>query len=252
MSVSQVLLVFAGSWLIIVGIGWLVVVPALRRSPGGRAVDGLIWNIARLYARLWHRPRFSGREILPATDADHDGLVVVSNHTGAIDPLLIQAGSRFLIRWMMAGDMMSPTLDWLWQDQYVIPVGRDGKDSGPLREAIRHVKAGGAVGIFPEGRITVPPRELRPFLPGVGLVVTRTRAPVLVVWVSGTPDTNKMGEALATRSHARVVFVDLMEFPDERDPTVVTERLRQRIHEASGWPFNEEIIPPGGEPEEGG
>jgi 1-acyl-sn-glycerol-3-phosphate acyltransferase len=250
MSVPQLLLVFAGSWLAVVGIGWLVVGPVLRRSPGGRAVDGLIWNVARVYARLWHRPTYAGREIIPRTDDDHDGLVVISNHTGALDPLLIQAGCRFLIRWMMAGDMMSPALDWLWSPRYVLPVARDGTDSGPLREAIRHVKGGGAIGIFPEGRITVPPRELRPFLPGVGLVVTRTRAPVLVAWVSGTPETNKMGEALATPSHARVEFLEIMEFPDERDPAVITEAIRRRIHEASGWPFNEEVIPPGGAPED--
>jgi len=217
MSVPQTLLVFAGSWLIVTGFGWLIVVPALRRSPGGRAIDGLIWNFSRIYARLWHRPTFHGREILPRSDADHDGLIVISNHTGALDPLLIQAGSRFLIR-------------------------------GPLREAIRHVKDGGAIGIFPEGRITVPPRELRPFLAGVGLIVVRTRVPVLVAWVSGTPETNKMGEALTTPSHARVDFLEMMEFPDERDPAAITERIRRRIHEASGWPFNDEVIPRGEPP----
>ena len=250
MSVPQALLVFVAAWLAVVAVGWLAVVPALARGPASDPVFGALWHGVGFYCRLWHHVRFEGTEILPASDDDHAGLIVVANHTGAVDPLLIQTGCRFMIRWMMAEDMMSSSLDWLWRLYPAIPVARDGTDSGPLREAIRYVKNGGTVGIFPEGRITTPPREIRPFLPGVGLLVSRTKAPVLLVWVSGTPDTNKMGEALASRSDSRVVFIDLVEYPGKRGPAEISEDLRRRIHEVSGWPLNDEILPPGGRVED--
>lgn len=233
-------------WLVIVTAGWVISICFLRQGPGGVALNGLLWYVVKTYLRIMHRPTYRGEDILPENDDAHDGLIVVSNHTGALDPLLIQGRCRFLIRWMMASDMMGAGLDWLWRDEYVIPVDRDGRDSGPLREAIRYVRKGGALGIFPEGRITTPPCEVRPFLPGVGMLVAKSKVPVLLVWVSGTPNTNKMGEALSTRSHAHVEFVELIDFGDERDASVISERLRHHLAEHAGWPLNDEILPPGG------
>ena len=142
---------------------------------------------------------------------------------------------------------MTPDLDWVWRTHDLIAVDRENPDSTSLREAIRHVKGGGAVGIFPEGRITMPPREIRPFLPGAGLIIARSKAPVLLVWVSGTPDTNKMKESLFTRSHAHIEFLGRFDFAGERDPAKIVETLRRAIHDASGWPLNDEVLPPGGE-----
>ncbi|MDY7110388.1 MAG: lysophospholipid acyltransferase family protein [Planctomycetota bacterium] len=249
MSAIEVLLTIAVIWIATISLFRLVVTPRLRRGPGGDAAHGLMWRVLRLYCRLWHRVTYSGSELLPVSDEDHQGLIVVSNHTGSVDPLLIQTGCRFLIRWLMATDTMIPELDWLWRQQQMIPVERQGRDSSALREAIRHVRSGGCIGIFPEGRIAVPPREIRPFLPGVGGLITRTKAPVLLVWVSGTPDTPIMVEALKTRSNAHVHFIDLIDYRDESDPKEITADLRRRIQEASGWPLNDVLAPPGGFPD---
>lgn len=248
MSTPVILLIIAG-WLIAVGLFRWFVVRRLARGPGGDAVKGLIWVTARAYLRLVHRARYTGLEHVPATNQP-GGLVVVSNHTGPIDALLIQAACRFQIRWMMASEMMVPQLDWLWRVYRVIAVARDGSDTGPAREAIRHVREGGVVGIFPEGGIENPPGEIRPFLAGVGLVVARAKAPVLLAWVSGTPECPEMLPALTTPSRARLQFIDVIDFGDERDALVITDRLRSRIAEASGWPTNDEpLIRPRLEPD---
>lgn len=222
---------------------WAVILRWSRTAPGGRPNTAFLWIAVRIYARIMHRPTFTGREHVPPTNAP-GGLVVVSNHTGPIDPLVIQAACRFEIRWMMAADMMLPSLDWLWRQQRPIPVARNGRDTGPAREAIRHVKAGGVVGVFPEGAIVQPRGEVRPFHEGVGLIISRTNAPVLLVWVTGTPESPYMGEALATRSAARVAFLDLVEFDEGADPATVTRTLRERIAAASGWPVNDERLLP--------
>ena len=79
------------------------------------------------------------------------------------------------------------------------------------------------------------------------MIVKKTGAPVLLCWIRGTPDTNDMHEALVTRSHARVTYLGVLDYRAERDPKAIAEDLRRRLHEASGWPLNEEVIPPGGE-----
>jgi 1-acyl-sn-glycerol-3-phosphate acyltransferase len=168
-------------------------------------------------------------------------LIIVSNHTSGVDPLLIQAACRFHIRWMMAADMMIPELDWVLTGRNVIPVARDGRDSTSAREAVRHVRSGGVVGIFPEGRI-VTHGEIRRFHPGVGLIAAKTQAPVLLVCVSGTPETDSMARSFTTPSRARVVFAELVRFKS-RDPIEITEQLRHRLSQIRPWPIHDAAKP---------
>jgi 1-acyl-sn-glycerol-3-phosphate acyltransferase len=134
-------------------------------------------------------------------------------------------------------------LDWLWRQQQVIPVERNGRDTKPLREAIRHTHHGGCLGIFPEGRLVNPPGQVRPFFPGVGVLVARAKKPVLLVWVSGTPRTTDLFKALRTPSRSRVEFIELIDFKGESDAETITQTLRQRIADRSGWPLNDEPQP---------
>jgi 1-acyl-sn-glycerol-3-phosphate acyltransferase len=238
-----VALALAG-WLALVGLFRLTIQRWLASGPSGNAVTGFLWLVVRAYGRLVHRTTYTGLELIPPSNRP-GGLVVVCNHTGPIDPLLVQAACRFEIRWMMAADMMVPELDWFWRRQRMIPVARDGRDTVPAREAIRHVRGGGVIGIFPEGGIVLPREEIRPFHQGVGLVIARTKAPVLLVWVSQTSGESGMGRALVTPSRARVQFVDLLKFPGKSDAAAVTRQLQQRLAEVSGWPINNDpLIPP--------
>jgi 1-acyl-sn-glycerol-3-phosphate acyltransferase len=219
-------------------------VPWLSRGPLGDPATGLMWRFIQLYGRLVHRVRYVGRDRVPAANLPGGGgMLIVSNHTGSADPLLIQAACPFLIRWLMARETMFAALDWLWDRFRMIPVDRDGADLAPVREAIRILREGGVVGIFPEGRIAWPPREVRPFFNGVGLIVARTRAPVLLVWVSGTPSTNDVLPSLLTSSHAQVWFIDRIDFGEESDAADITQSLRQRLALIAGWPLNDEPMP---------
>lgn len=243
MSALSIAILAIVCWIGFIAIIRLAVIPRLSRAMGGDPLSGLLWHILRQYTRLVHRATFHGMESLRNTP-NPGPLLVVSNHTGSVDPLLIQAGCRFRIRWMMASEMMSPKLDWLWRREQPIPVDRNGRDANAAREAIRHLKSGGIVGLFPEGRIVCPPRQIRPFFPGVGLIVVRSKAPVLLVWVSGTPDTTELGKSIFTRSRARVEFIDLIDFSNVHDAHAITQQLRVRLAQASGWPLTDEPQPP--------
>ena len=238
MSAPLAVLVAAAGWIFLVlGFRWLGA-RWLSYGPRAEPVTTLMWLWFRAICRLMHRTTYGGREHLPQTNRP-GGLVVVSNHTGPVDPLLIQSACRFEIRWMMASDMMVPQLNWLWRRQRIIAVARDGRDSAPAREAIRHVRGGGVIGIFPEGGIVQPRGEVRAFHNGVGLIVAKSRAPVLLVWVSQTPESPEMLTALFTPSRSRVEFIDVIRFDRKTDPQTITRTLQQRVSEASGWPVND-------------
>ena len=80
-----------------------------------------------------------------------------------------------------------PILGWLLPKLNVIPVNLDGIDRSALKALIRILGAGGCALVFPEGTRT-PDGALQPALPGVGLVIAKTRAPVVPMRIFGAYD----------------------------------------------------------------
>ena len=74
-------------------------------------------------------------------------------------------------------------------------------------------------------------------------MIARSRADTLLVWIEGTPETDQVMPSLFTRSRSKVHFLEYIPFDGERDPTVITERLRTRLLEASGWKANDTPLP---------
>jgi 1-acyl-sn-glycerol-3-phosphate acyltransferase len=200
---------------------------------------GILLRVVQVYTRVYHHAKFTGRKNIP-TSKDPGPLVVVCNHTAGVDPLLVQTACPFEVRWMMATDMRLPRYEWFWQWAGVISIDRTGKDATGAREAIRHVKSGGVLGVFPEGAIEYPARHIMPFHPGVGLIISRTGAPVLPVVIEGTPQ-GRRGAATWTSlwksSHSHVTFGPLLSFDGkELGAAEVVQRLHQWYLEATGWP----------------
>lgn len=216
-----------GLWVLLCG----VMVAGNPRDDEATAL--LVFGI-RLYARLFHRMKVEGGGNIPGARTP-GALIVVANHTAGVDPFLVQAATPFEVRWMMGEDMMIPLLDpvWAWAD--VIGVNREGKDMAGTREAMRHVKRGGVLGIFPEGRIERPPGTLLPFAPGAGFLIARSKAPVLPVWISGTPDAEEAWGSLYRRGKVRLVVGPLMHFAHDAAPESVVQTLEAWFRATSGW-----------------
>ena len=231
-----------GAFLIPAGVRWT------RRSLAARLGDSPMAGFLDLlnmgYVRWWHRLELVGFKDLPAPfrAGDRSPGIVVANHTAGIDPLLVQAGVRRFIRWMMWADMMVPTLNVVWKAAKILPVSYGAKDTTTVRTAVRHLKDGGLVGVFAEGAISRPPLEVRPFQPGVGLLARLGKAPVLLVHIRDTPFRPTAFGSVFRRSRAVVEVVGIFDLRSEKDPQVAADRLRSAIMEHSGWPANEESL----------
>lgn len=212
----------------------------LLRNPREDVEAGLLWNAARLYARLVHHLQVRGRETIPQT-RDPGPLILVVNHTAGVDPVLVQAACPFEVRWVMASDMRHPLGEPMWRWIRIIFVDRSGHGrdvNKGTREAIRHVREGGVLGIFPEGAIERPPRTLLPFQSGVGLIVRRTGARVLPVVIEGTPHSLHAWSSLWRSSRARVTFHPILDYSDRSlSAEQITRDLQERFAAWTGWPM---------------
>jgi 1-acyl-sn-glycerol-3-phosphate acyltransferase len=196
---------------------------------------GLLYRATQLLAAFLHQLRVHNPERIPR-GRRIGPLVVVANHTAGVDPLLIQAACEFEIRWMMARDMMSPTAAPLWSLTRVIPVDRDGRDTSSVRAALKHLAAGGVIGIFPEGAIARPRPLLKPFHHGVGLIVARANAPVLPIIIEGTPDAPTANASILRPSRSRLRILPMVTFPEPRDAAAITADLEALFARETSWP----------------
>lgn len=222
---------------------WLALVALaayIARSPRPDVHTGLAWVAARIYLRVVHRARFCGLENLPrpaSPGAPMGPLVVVANHTSGVDPLLVQDCCPFFIRWMMMKSMMVPQAAALWEWLEIVPVAQNSSDSQAVRTALRTLKDGGVLGVFAEGGIERPARHIMPFQPGVGVLIARTHARVLLVIIEGTPDTPTAFASLIRFSRARVRYLPLLSFEgSDLDAAAITRALEDRVVAETGWP----------------
>lgn len=226
-------------------IGFAFLARAAASGPRDDLLSGSILLLLRVYFSLMNRPRYEGLEHLREGEAivlDKGlPLIVVANHTAGIDPLLIQnATSRIEPRWMMAADMQLSALEPVWRWARIISVARTEGDAASAREALRHLAGGGVLGIFPEGGIERPPRELLPFLPGVGLLIRRSGAAVLPVVIEGTPQVDPAFASFWHTSQPRVRFMPIQRYADTQlRPAEILNDLQGRYRDWTGWPQNE-------------
>jgi 1-acyl-sn-glycerol-3-phosphate acyltransferase len=262
-------------WILLGGLAWAALAVACRlamNNPRGDLESGIIFYLVRAYARVVHRLRAEGTENLPrcrrglryGTKPGESGpLIVVANHTSGVDPILIQAVLHLDVRWMMGQDMLHPALSDFWSWARVIPVSRvwvEGEeparesirggeasrraDSQAAVEAIRHLRAGGVLGVFPEGRISPREGDLLPFLPGVGVIARKTGASILPAVIRGTPRGGSAWSALFRPSHAVVRFLPVVEYAKTSlDAPAIVADLRARMEAAL-----REALPPADHP----
>lgn len=193
-----------------------------------RAVFG--WRISfwrglnEFYCRWWFRLERVGPCTVPATGP----VMVIANHTCSVDPLLlIAANRRRIVSFLIAREYYDlPVVGRLIKMIECIPVRRDGQDTWATRTAMRYLRDGRAIGLFPEGRIPRP-GEVVPPRPGAAMMALHSRATVIPAYISGTRYTETVAGAFFRRHRARVRYgkpVDLSAYYGrERDRDAVEE-----------------------------
>jgi 1-acyl-sn-glycerol-3-phosphate acyltransferase len=226
------IILLAAAWLAVAALSRWITTGTPRE---GDVFTGIVYRLVQVYARVLHG--MSRRKVAWAHVPVAGPLIVVCNHTAGADPLLVQSVVVPEIRWMMARDMMLASCDRVWEWLSIIGVDANARgDTRSLREAIRHVEAGGVLGIFPEGGIERPPGRLRPFMAGAGLVIAKTGVPVLPVFITDTPQAPQAWQSLWRTSRAKVTLGPIMRFERTSKPDAIVRELRAWFVATSGWP----------------
>lgn len=114
------------------------------------------------------------------------GLLILSNHLADFDPILIQTMCRRRIRFMGKSELFEiRVLRTLIRWGGAFPVKRGEPDREALKKAVRLLKGGEAVCVFPEGQLSED-GELQELKPGVGLIAKMAGVPVICCGIKNT------------------------------------------------------------------
>ena len=125
--------------------------------------------------RVHHRRRF------PRTG----GVLVVANHQSYLDPILAAAGMPRAFHPMARESLFRfAPFRWLIRSLYAFPVRRGTADLAAVKEALRRLKAGSVVLVFPEGTRT-PDGSIGPMHGGPAAIAARAGVPIVPMVIDG-------------------------------------------------------------------
>ncbi len=196
---------------------WLVA--ALRASPY-TVVQSLAFFVDFLLTRLLWSADAPACLPIPAGQ----GVVIVSNHRSSVDPFFVQLSARRPVHWMVADEYCRhPFFGPFLRFTQSIPTRRGGADMASTKLAIRLVREGGAVGMFPEGRINMTDAPMLPVRPGAVLVALRARAVILPCWIEGSPYDRVPWSPFFMAAQVRVRFGHPIDLSDHFPPCEIAK-----------------------------
>jgi hypothetical protein len=141
----------------------------------------IVWLLIHSVYRL----QKSGLEHIP----DEGAALIVCNHVSFLDALVIAAGCRRPIRFVMDHRIFHlPIVSFVFRTARAIPIASAKEDRTMMERAFEEVAntlaQGELVAIFPEGRIT-DTGDMYPFRPGVTRILERTPVPVVPMALRG-------------------------------------------------------------------
>ena len=143
---------------------------------------GIIYTIARgifwIYFHLFCFMHCTGREKLNL-DAPY---IVIANHTSFADPIIAaMLIRRYEVNFLGKIELAkAPVVGKLLMHLHMIPVDRHHSDMEAMRACLRVTKAGGVLGIFPEGtRNKEGTQDMAEFKTGTARFAIKTKVPVV-------------------------------------------------------------------------
>lgn len=190
-------------------------------------IERLLPWIIRLIFRINGRLEVKGIDNIPM----EGGVIVASNHISYLDPPLLGAIIPRKVTFMARRglfDIKVPLLRWVIR-HYAFPVDREKTLPSTIKEALRRLKNGELLVIFPEGRRSETGGLLEG-KKGIGLIVGRSRVAVVPALIQGTDRALPVGGKWLRKAKISVIFDKPLYF-SENNSELITKKIMTLIGE---------------------
>lgn len=183
------------------------------------------YSLSKAIAKTFFSYRVVGAENM----IEEGPCIIAANHCSFFDPPLVGVACKRAIHYLARKSLLEwPILGPIFPDLNVIPVDRKNADRSALMGAIRVVKNGGAVLIFPEGTRS-PDGKLQPAQPGIGMIVAKTGAPVVPVRIFGSYEVYNRNQRRPRMGEVTVKIGQCIPFPADRHEAMRDRNVYQQV-----------------------
>lgn len=144
---------------------------------------GIMMVLFYIYYKIVYRMRTIGKENIPKTGA----IIFCGNHRSYADPPIIVLTAGRKMSFMAKEELKkNPFIRFLVYIFEAIWVKRDSKDIAPLKSALKILKNGDCIGIFPEGTRNGIEKNNGEIKNGAAYMALKTGAQLLPLGIVGT------------------------------------------------------------------
>jgi 1-acyl-sn-glycerol-3-phosphate acyltransferase len=166
------------------------------------------YTMSRLLATLYFRRRV----VHPEKLAVPGGCLVVANHTSFLDPPMIGSAFPEAIHYMARKTLFSNNAaKWAYRHCNAIPVDQERPELSTIKRILQLVQSGEKVLIFPEGERTLDGQLKEKGAQGIGLLIAKSKCPVLPVRLFGAYEALPRGAKLPRPKQLTLVVGDLLD-----------------------------------------
>ena len=139
--------------------------------------------IIKSYIKILYNPKVYGKENIPKEGS----VVLVGNHKSNIDPLLVCTENKRVVHFLAKKELYKNILlKKFMENVSTIQIDRDKNDTNAIKEAIKTLKKGEILGIFPEGKRNTSKTEiLLPLKQGTVSLAKKTKSALIPFAIVG-------------------------------------------------------------------
>ena len=146
----------------------------------------MFYKIFKMLCRFWFglifRTRVIGAENIPKSGA----FILAANHVSNWDPPFLGTFIEREVCYMGKEELFkNPVMAWACRSLHVFPVKRGAADKTAIKTAVKILKEGKCLGIFPEGTRSKT-GKLGKAEAGVSLIAAMTKAPIIPAAIVNT------------------------------------------------------------------
>ena len=175
----------------------------------GWAGGGVIYAVMRALVRalvaivLGRRLRIDGMENIPRSGP----ALVVGNHVGSIDPVILGINiPRLDVYYMAKSELFEkPFVGWLFRHNHAFPVVRDSPDRTALRRALDILARGHVLLLYPEGTRSSD-GSLSRAQAGAGFIARHSGVPIIPVAAQGSDRVLPRGARIPRRRPVHIII----------------------------------------------